>query len=52
LPYNHSIRPYCVIYLFLKKEAAELVTWGGVEFKHLVEIINPISPGLLEFQRP
>jgi hypothetical protein len=49
LPYRHSISPHCGIYLFLKKGAAEIVPWG-VEFEPLVEIVNPIPAGALEFQ--
>jgi hypothetical protein len=36
--------------LFLKEETAEIVEWGGEEFELLVEIINPIPAGALEFQ--
>jgi hypothetical protein len=36
--------------LFLKKGAAEIVTWGKVEFQPLVEIVNPVPAGALEFQ--
>jgi hypothetical protein len=50
LPYSHSISLHCGIYLFLKKGAAEIVAWMGVEFEPLVEIVDPIPAGELEFQ--
>jgi hypothetical protein len=37
--------------LFLKKWAAEIVAWGGIEFEALVEIVNLVPAGALEFQR-
>jgi hypothetical protein len=36
--------------LFLKEGTAEIAAWGGGEFELLVEIVNPIPTGVLEFQ--
>jgi hypothetical protein len=36
--------------LFLKEEAAEIAACGGGEFELLVEIVNPVPAGTLEFQ--
>jgi hypothetical protein len=36
--------------LFLKKGAAGIAALGGGEFELLVEIVNPIPAGTLEFQ--
>jgi hypothetical protein len=36
--------------LFLKRKAAEIVTWRGVEFEPLIEMVNPVPEGALEFQ--
>jgi hypothetical protein len=36
--------------LFLKEGAAEIAAWGGGEFELLIEIVNPIPAGTLEFQ--
>jgi hypothetical protein len=36
--------------LFLKEWAAEIAALGGGEFELLVEIVNPILAGALEFQ--
>jgi hypothetical protein len=38
--------------LFLKEGAAEIAAWGGGEFELLIEIVNPVSSGALEFQVP
>jgi hypothetical protein len=51
LPYTHLISPHCGIYLFLKEGAAEIAAWGEWgEFELLVEIVNPVPAGALEFQ--
>jgi hypothetical protein len=47
--YTHLISPHCGVYLFLKEGAAERAAWGGGEFELLVEIVNPVSAGTLEF---
>jgi hypothetical protein len=37
--------------LFLKEGAAEIAAWGEWgEFELLVEIVNPVPAGALEFQ--
>jgi hypothetical protein len=35
--------------LFLKEWAAEIASWGEEEFEFLVEIVNPVPAGILEF---
>jgi hypothetical protein len=51
LPYTHLISPCCGIYFFLKEGEAEIAAWGGGgELELLVEIVNPVPAGILEFQ--
>jgi hypothetical protein len=48
-PYTHLISLHCGVYLFLKEGAAEIAAGGGGEFELLVEIVNPVPVGTLEF---
>jgi hypothetical protein len=49
-PYTHLITPHCGIFFVSEGEGSRFSCLGGGEFELLIEIVNLIPAGTLEFQ--